>query len=110
MVLVKRLAFVALSVVPFSNVLKKGGKDHASPRYIHTMQSSLARVLFNPADDPLLAYQTEDGHIIEPEWYIPILPVVLLNGAEGIGTGELRPYLHLALDSNYPFRMEHQHP
>ncbi|KIJ32068.1 hypothetical protein M422DRAFT_185076 [Sphaerobolus stellatus SS14] len=66
---------------------EKGGKDHASPRYINTMQSSLARVLFNPADDPLLKYQVDDGHIIEPEWYIPIIPVVLLNGADGIGTG-----------------------
>ncbi|KAF8523124.1 DNA topoisomerase II [Hysterangium stoloniferum] len=66
---------------------EKGGKDHASARYIHTMQSSLARVVFHPADDPLLNYQTEDGKSIEPEWYMPILPVVLLNGVEGIGTG-----------------------
>lgn len=52
------------------------------------MQSSLARTVFHPADDPLLSYQTEDGKSIEPDWYMPILPLVLLNGVEGIGTGE----------------------
>lgn len=52
------------------------------------MQSSLARAVFHPADDPLLNYQTEDGKTIEPDWYMPILPVVLLNGVEGIGTGK----------------------
>ncbi|KAF8575914.1 type II DNA topoisomerase [Ramaria rubella] len=65
----------------------QGGKDHASARYIHTMQSALARMVFNPADDALVNYQTEDGHTIEPEWYMPIIPLVLINGAEGIGTG-----------------------
>ncbi|KAF8588504.1 type II DNA topoisomerase [Ramaria rubella] len=65
----------------------QGGKDHASARYIHTMQSTLARIVFNPADDALVNYQTEDGHIIEPDWYMPIIPLVLINGAEGIGTG-----------------------
>lgn len=53
------------------------------------MQSNLARVVFHPADDPLLNYLTDDGDSIEPEWYIPVIPMVLVNGAEGIGTGEL---------------------
>jgi DNA topoisomerase II len=52
------------------------------------MQSPLARHVFHPADDALLNYLTEDGHSIEPEWYIPIIPMVLINGAEGIGTGK----------------------
>lgn len=64
-----------------------GGKDSASPRYIFTMLSPLARMIFPVADDPLLKENFEDGMRIEPEWYCPILPMVLVNGAEGIGTG-----------------------
>lgn len=64
-----------------------GGKDHASPRYIFTDPMPLARVIFNPADDPLLNQQKDDNQLIEPEWYMPVLPMVLVNGAEGIGTG-----------------------
>uniref|UniRef100_A0AAY4DLC9 DNA topoisomerase 2 n=1 Tax=Denticeps clupeoides TaxID=299321 RepID=A0AAY4DLC9_9TELE len=65
----------------------QGGKDSASPRYIFTMLSPLARLLFPPVDDNLLKYNYDDNMRVEPEWYIPILPMVLVNGAEGIGTG-----------------------
>ena len=64
-----------------------GGKDHASPRYIFTQLSPLTRLIFNVNDDPLLKYLFEDNQKIEPEWYMPILPMVLVNGADGIGTG-----------------------
>ncbi|XP_067685534.1 DNA topoisomerase 2-alpha-like isoform X1 [Haliotis asinina] len=64
-----------------------GGKDAASPRYIFTALSSLARLLFNPHDDPLLKSQFDDNLKIEPEWYCPIIPTILCNGADGIGTG-----------------------
>lgn len=64
-----------------------GGKDSASPRYIFTMLSPLARLIFHPHDDPLLKFLDEDNQRIEPEWYLPILPMVLVNGSEGIGTG-----------------------
>ncbi|CAK5279846.1 unnamed protein product [Mycena citricolor] len=64
-----------------------GGRDHASARYIHTMPTPVARVLFNPHDDPLLKAQTDDNQVVEPEWYLPVVPLVLINGAEGIGTG-----------------------
>ncbi|CAH1249007.1 TOP2A [Branchiostoma lanceolatum] len=64
-----------------------GGKDAASPRYIFTMLSTLARKMFNSFDEPMLNYQYDDNQKIEPEWYIPIIPMVLVNGAEGIGTG-----------------------
>jgi DNA topoisomerase-2 len=64
-----------------------GGKDSASPRYIFTMMSPLTRLLFHPHDDPLLNFLNEDNQRIEPEWYIPIIPMVLVNGSEGIGTG-----------------------
>lgn len=64
-----------------------GGKDSASPRYIFTMMSPLTRFIFHPQDDPLLQYLNEDNQKIEPLWYIPIIPMVLVNGTEGIGTG-----------------------
>ncbi|KAL8175960.1 UNVERIFIED_CONTAM: DNA topoisomerase 2-alpha [Gekko kuhli] len=64
-----------------------GGKDSASPRYIFTMLSPLARLVFPPVDDNVLNFLYDDNRRVEPEWYIPILPMVLINGAEGIGTG-----------------------
>ncbi|XP_009947168.1 PREDICTED: DNA topoisomerase 2-alpha, partial [Leptosomus discolor] len=64
-----------------------GGKDSASPRYIFTMLSPLARLLFPPMDDNVLKFLYDDNQRVEPEWYMPIIPMVLINGAEGIGTG-----------------------
>ncbi|XP_049916374.1 DNA topoisomerase 2-alpha isoform X1 [Epinephelus moara] len=64
-----------------------GGKDSASPRYIFTMLSSLARLVFPSVDDNLLKYNYDDNQRVEPEWYMPIIPTVLVNGSEGIGTG-----------------------
>ncbi|KAL3537453.1 hypothetical protein ACH5RR_000819 [Cinchona calisaya] len=65
----------------------QGGKDHASARYIYTRLSPITRSLFPKDDDGLLDYLNEDGQTIEPTWYIPIIPMVLVNGSEGIGTG-----------------------
>ncbi|KAJ8748764.1 hypothetical protein K2173_011319 [Erythroxylum novogranatense] len=64
-----------------------GGKDHASARYIFTCLCPVTRVLFPKDDDNLLNYLKDDGLSIEPSWYIPIIPMVLVNGCEGIGTG-----------------------
>uniref|UniRef100_A0A665VNQ1 DNA topoisomerase 2 n=1 Tax=Echeneis naucrates TaxID=173247 RepID=A0A665VNQ1_ECHNA len=64
-----------------------GGKDSASPRYIFTMLSPLARLVFPAVDDNLLKYNYDDNQRVEPEWYMPIVPTVLINGSEGIGTG-----------------------
>lgn len=62
-------------------------KDAASPRYIYTYLSDITPYIYNANDAPLLNEQYDDGHKIEPEWYIPIIPMVLVNGCEGIGTG-----------------------
>ena len=63
------------------------GSDASSPRYIFTHLSNYSTELFNPQDFPLLEYLNDDGQSIEPKFYIPTLPLVLINGAEGIGTG-----------------------
>ena len=68
----------------------QGGKDAASARYIFTNLPRITRTIFHPADDALLNYTYEDGAKIEPEYYLPTVPLVLINGAEGIGTG--RPH------------------
>ncbi|KAF9935286.1 DNA topoisomerase 2 [Linnemannia zychae] len=65
----------------------QGGKDAASARYIFTALSPITRRVFHLHDDPLLKYLNDDGDSIEPEWYMPVLPMVLVNGSEGIGTG-----------------------
>jgi len=65
----------------------QGGKDAASPRYIFTRLSNITRTIFHPADDPLLNYLEDDGLQVEPTWYMPVLPTVLINGSDGIGTG-----------------------
>ncbi|ESR52318.1 hypothetical protein CICLE_v10030505mg [Citrus x clementina] len=65
----------------------QGGKDAASARYIFTRLSPITRFLFPKDDDKLLDYLNEDGQQIEPTWYMPIIPTVLVNGSEGIGTG-----------------------
>jgi DNA topoisomerase-2 len=64
-----------------------GGKDFASPRYIFTYLAELTRLIFRPEDDDILHYLDDDGILVEPEWFCPILPMILVNGAEGIGTG-----------------------
>ena len=65
----------------------QGGKDSASPRYIHTYLQPNIRKLVPEADMDVLTYRDDDGLPVEPEWYAPILPMLLVNGARGIGTG-----------------------
>ena len=63
------------------------GKDSASPRYIFTNLSEITYHIYNPLDNPLFVYNEDDGQKIEPIWYVPIIPMILINGSEGIGTG-----------------------
>ncbi len=64
-----------------------GGSDAASARYIFTRLSRHTRAVFPIQDDPVLEYLTDDGQTVQPRRYIPIIPMVLVNGANGIGTG-----------------------
>jgi DNA topoisomerase-2 len=34
-----------------------------------------------------LKYLNDDGTPVEPQFYVPIIPMVLVNGSKGIGTG-----------------------
>jgi len=64
-----------------------GGKDASQTRYIFTKLTKEARKIFDPRDDAILNYLDDDGRSIEPDFYMPTLPMVLVNGTEGIGTG-----------------------
>jgi DNA topoisomerase-2 len=64
-----------------------GGEDSAAPRYIFTELNKMARAVVKKEDDPILAYTEDDGQMVEPETYLPVVPLLLINGALGIGTG-----------------------
>ena len=68
--------------------IMSGGKDAANARYIHTKLDALTRLLFREEDDVLLEKIVDDGEEVEPKFYVPILPTILINGCiTGIGTG-----------------------
>ena len=72
-----------------------GGDDSASERYIFTQLNSLTRYIFPDVDDAVLNYLNDDGTLVEPEYYVPIIPFALMNGISGIGTGfscSIAPY------------------
>lgn len=64
-----------------------GGSDSASERYIFTMLNPMTRHMFPDMDDQVLNYLDDDGTSVEPDYYVPIIPFVLVNGISGIGTG-----------------------
>lgn len=64
-----------------------GSKDSAQPRYIFTRMDALTELIFRPEDEPLLKPVIDDGDKVQPEFYVPIIPMVLVNGSCGIGTG-----------------------
>jgi DNA topoisomerase-2 len=65
----------------------QSGADSASERYIFTQLNKLTRLIYRPEDDAVLTYLDDDGQSVEPIYYVPIIPMVLVNGTKGIGTG-----------------------
>jgi DNA topoisomerase-2 len=64
-----------------------GGKDAASPRYISTKINPIVKHIFHSDDSQILTYLHESGYPVEPDYYVPVIPMILVNGANGIGTG-----------------------
>jgi DNA topoisomerase-2 len=65
-----------------------GGKDAANARYIYTKLDVLTRFIFRQEDDDLLVHLYDDGDKVEPIYFVPIIPMILVNGCTaGIGTG-----------------------
>ena len=65
----------------------QGGKDSASERYIFTLLNKITRIIFQINDDHILEYLNDDGLCVEPVYYAPIIPMIIVNGSKGIGTG-----------------------
>lgn len=63
----------------------ENGHDAASARYIFTCLNKITRSIFMEDDDKLLERVIEDGDPAEPIFYMPIIPMILINGASGIG-------------------------
>ena len=64
-----------------------GGQDAAQPRYIHTQLEPIVDSMFKKDDSSILKYIDDDGEVVEPEYYQPVVPLMVINGALGIGTG-----------------------
>jgi DNA topoisomerase-2 len=72
-----------------------GGNDSASPRYIFTYLEGITDKVFRKEDAGILRHLDDDGMMVEPEHYLPVLPMLLVNGCVGIGTGfstDIPPY------------------
>jgi DNA topoisomerase-2 len=65
----------------------QGGDDSASERYIFTQLNDITRSIYIDDDKDVLNYLDDDGTLVEPEFYVPIIPMILVNGSKGIGTG-----------------------
>lgn len=65
----------------------ENGDDHGQVRYISCALAEISRYIFPKIDDVLLEYIEEDNQTVEPKYYVPIIPMVLVNGSLGIGTG-----------------------
>ena len=96
----------------------KNGDDMSSTRYVHMGAGPLNHILFRKEDEPLLRYLDCDGSVVEPAHYIPIIPIIAVNGAQGMGTGfstdaptyhptnTITPWLRAWLRNNYPLPTE----
>jgi len=72
-----------------------GGDDAASARYIHTALEPIVDTIFRKEDQVLLRWTEDDGERVEPEYYLPVIPMVVINGCVGVGTGystKIPPY------------------
>jgi DNA topoisomerase-2 len=65
----------------------QGGKDAASGRYIHTHLESIVDTILRKEDSTILKHIDDDGLLVEPETYFPVVPLLVINGCIGIGTG-----------------------
>jgi DNA topoisomerase-2 len=65
----------------------QNGNDSASERYIFTQLNKITKYIYPESDLPILNYLNDDGTPVEPEYYSPIIPMILVNGSKGIGTG-----------------------
>ena len=56
-------------------------------RYTRIKLSEISKILFNSVDNEILNKQYFEGQYIEPKFLVPIIPIMLLNGSDGMSTG-----------------------
>lgn len=61
--------------------------EASAPRYIYTYGSNELFEILNQNDNEILEKQFFEGHEIEPKFLLPKLPMLLINGSEGISSG-----------------------
>jgi DNA topoisomerase-2 len=89
----------------------QGGKDSASERYIFTQLNPITRFIYKTSDDQVLTYNDDDGMSVEPVHYVPIIPMILINGSKGIGTGfstDVASYNPLTLIDNILMALDNE--
>jgi DNA topoisomerase-2 len=59
--------------------------EAGAPRYIGTKLSPYFKLIYK--DSELLEYREEEGEKIEPYFFLPIIPMILVNGSQGIAVG-----------------------
>jgi DNA topoisomerase II len=68
----------------FGNILSN---ESSAPRYIHTKLHENWNMFFNSEDQNIVDHLYDDGDKIEPSYFIPVIPLILVNGSEGMGNG-----------------------
>lgn len=63
------------------------GKDAGAPRYIEARLSPITELIYPKIDANVLERSVVDNETVEPISYAPIIPMVLVNGVNGIGMG-----------------------
>ena len=74
-------------IQPKGNFGTRCVQQAAAGRYIYAAKAQVFDKIFRPEDRPILTQQEFEGTVIEPRFFLPTLPMILVNGAEGIGNG-----------------------
>lgn len=80
----------------FGTRLHPKGSD---PRYIFTELHPNWDKFFKKEDQEIVEYLYDDSDQIEPKYFIPVVPLVLINGADGVGNGFKSAILQYDLES-----------
>lgn len=73
--------------LPDGNFGKRFNNKAGAPRYIFVIRNPSMDVLFNKNDKDILEEQYFEGDKIEPKFLLPAIPIFLINGVDGVGTG-----------------------
>lgn len=59
----------------------------AAPRYTRICLSNVTKAIMHEDDEEIIGRQFFEGDYIEPKFFVPVFPVLLLNGSKGLSTG-----------------------